>query len=62
MEQHWKVEVLTDEMGAPRQTTVIVYERGEQVKVTTKSVEPFESWREVMQELIDSLPIQLRLL
>ena len=60
--KHWKLELMVDEHGAPRQATVVTYQDQEQVGVTTKSIEPFVSWAEIMNELLDSLPVQLRLL
>lgn len=59
---HYKIELLVSGEGFPLQATVVAYKDGEQERVTTHAVEPFVSWKEVMQDLLDGLPIQLRLL
>jgi hypothetical protein len=41
---------------------VTVYQDDEPVRITTQAVEPFVSWVEVMNGLLDSLPVQLRML
>ncbi len=60
---HWyrlKVDVSSE--GLPMQATVTVYEDHEIARVTTRSIEPFMSWVEVVNEMIDSLPVQLKLM
>lgn len=60
--RRYKLELLVNDLGAPQTATITVYEDDDPVKVSTHAVEPFVSWVEVMNDLIDGLPIQLRLL
>lgn len=60
--RRFKLELIANDRGMPLQTTVVVYEDDEVVSIATQEVEPFISWHEVMNSLIDSLPVQLRLL
>jgi hypothetical protein len=60
---HWyHVCVNVSREGVPVQATVTVYEDHEKTRVTTRAIEPFYSWQEVVNEMIDTLPIQLRLM
>lgn len=59
---HYKLELIVGRDGQPLQASVVVYHDQETVAIATQSVEPFIAWTEVMQELLDGLPVQLRLL
>lgn len=60
--RRFKLELIVNDRGMPLQATVVVYDDDEPASISTKEVEPFISWAEVMNELLDSLPVQLRLL
>lgn len=60
--RRFRLELIVNDRGMPLQATVVVYEDDETTSISTKEVEPFISWAEVMNELLDSLPVQLRLL
>jgi hypothetical protein len=60
---HWyRIGITVSSEGLPSQATVTVYEDYEIARVSTRSLEPFMSWVEVVNEMIDTLPVQLKLL
>lgn len=60
--KRWGLEVVVSEHGEPVQATVATYVDGECVGLVTHATEPFISWVETMQSLMDGLPVQQRLL
>lgn len=58
----WKIELVVGNHGEPVQATVVRLVDGETVAIVTQAVEPFVSWTEVMDEILDNLPVQLRML